>query len=183
MERIDRLTLNQPVTGLNLRPGTLGDQLTAPRTLVAFLRHLGCMFCREMVADLHGLSAEPGFPPVLLVTQSTEEDLAAFLATRWPEAQAIADPDRCLYLAFDIARARSIGAMAGPAVWSCGMRALAKGHLQIPGRPRPALGDPWLLSALFLLSPDGTTQWEYRAQHAGERPDYAGIPRGVRGEA
>lgn len=30
-----------PVTGLNLRPGTLGEQIGARPTLIVFLRHFG----------------------------------------------------------------------------------------------------------------------------------------------
>ena len=36
-----RDTLDLPVTGLNLRPGTLGDQLGDRPTLLVFLRHAG----------------------------------------------------------------------------------------------------------------------------------------------
>ena len=41
MEHIEDDVLDRPVAGLNLRPGTLRDQLGAEPTVVAFLRHLG----------------------------------------------------------------------------------------------------------------------------------------------
>jgi hypothetical protein len=41
MKRIPDQVLAAPVTGLNLRPGTLQDQLDARRTLLVFLRHFG----------------------------------------------------------------------------------------------------------------------------------------------
>jgi hypothetical protein len=41
MERIDRATLNAEVEGVNLRPGSLRDQLRAEPTLLYFLRHFG----------------------------------------------------------------------------------------------------------------------------------------------
>lgn len=37
---IPQSILERPVDGLNLRPGTLGDQLTG-RVLLVFLRHFG----------------------------------------------------------------------------------------------------------------------------------------------
>jgi hypothetical protein len=41
MERIEHEVLDGPVAGLNLVPGTLGDQLGDRPTVLAFLRHLG----------------------------------------------------------------------------------------------------------------------------------------------
>ena len=41
MERIDRAELNAEVEGVNLRPGSLRDQLGAEPTLLYFLRHFG----------------------------------------------------------------------------------------------------------------------------------------------
>jgi hypothetical protein len=41
MERIDGATLDSAVEGVNLRPGSLRDQLGAEPTLLYFLRHFG----------------------------------------------------------------------------------------------------------------------------------------------
>jgi hypothetical protein len=41
MERIDRAILDAEVEGVNLRPGTLRDQLDGEPTLLYFLRHFG----------------------------------------------------------------------------------------------------------------------------------------------
>ena len=41
MERIDEVTLEMVVEGVNLRPGSLRDQLGAEPTLLYFLRHFG----------------------------------------------------------------------------------------------------------------------------------------------
>ena len=38
---MDNALLDQPVSGLNLTPGTLRDQLSGDRTLLVFLRHFG----------------------------------------------------------------------------------------------------------------------------------------------
>ena len=49
-------TLESPVSGVNLAPGSLQDQLPDSPTLIIFLRFFGCIFCRETVADLRQLS-------------------------------------------------------------------------------------------------------------------------------
>ncbi len=41
LEHVDRVALESPVKGLNLRPGSLADQLRDRPTLLVFLRHLG----------------------------------------------------------------------------------------------------------------------------------------------
>ena len=38
---MDTTLFDQPVSGLNLTPGTLRDQLSGDRTLFVFLRHFG----------------------------------------------------------------------------------------------------------------------------------------------
>jgi hypothetical protein len=72
--------LDAPVTGLNLAPGRLRDQLAQEPTLLVFLRQLGCVFCRETVADLRAIAGRaPAFPPLLFFTQSSPVELRAFL--------------------------------------------------------------------------------------------------------
>jgi hypothetical protein len=41
VERIDEVTLDAEVEGVNLRPGSLRDQLGVEPTLLYFLRHFG----------------------------------------------------------------------------------------------------------------------------------------------
>jgi len=41
IKHIDTAILRAPVAGLNLRPGSLRDQLGAGPTLLVFLRHFG----------------------------------------------------------------------------------------------------------------------------------------------
>jgi hypothetical protein len=84
--------LETPVEGLNLREGTLADQLGDAPTLVVFLRHFGCAFCREAVSDLRKLSADqPGYPPVLFFFLGTVEEGREFFDRYWAEARAVAD--------------------------------------------------------------------------------------------
>ena len=52
MDRIPDRALSRVVSGVNLMPGSLADQLGDGETLLVFLRYFGCIFCREMVADL-----------------------------------------------------------------------------------------------------------------------------------
>ena len=169
MEHVDDATWAVPVTGRKLRGDTFGAQVAAP-TLVAFLRHFGCVFCREMVHDLRqAAEGQSDFPPVLLVHQGDVDTGEDFFARFWPEAAAISDPDKHLYKAFDIGRA-TFGQGFGPMVWSCAIRSIAKGNTI--GK---MVGDPWLMPGAFLITPDRSIAWQHQFKHVADHPDWASV--------
>lgn len=158
-----------PVEGRNLVPGSLADQLGPTPTLLAFVRHFGCTFCRELIAELRGARSAPiGFPRVILVTLSDVEETNLFLDTRWPQVSAIADPAKVLRTAFGIRRGGAKEFLA-PGVWLAGMRAMVNGH----GVGKPA-GDVLAMPGMVLITEDEVL-WEQVFQHAGSKPDFRGV--------
>lgn len=171
MNRVPDPVWNCPVDGIGLEGLSLGEQIREP-TLLVFLRHFGCIFCREMVADLQDASKNlPGFPSILYVYQGTKIDGEQFFARHHPGASAIADPEKRLYGAFGIKRATFMQGF-GPMVWPCAVRAVRKGS----GMGRP-IGDPWMLPGMFLICPDRTIRWSHPFRHVGDHPDLKTIPR------
>ena len=162
------------VDGLNLREGgSLADQLGDAPTLVVFLRHFGCAFCKETVSDLRKLSAEvPGYPPVLFFFLGTPEEGREFFDRYWPEARAIADRPKQFYTAMGLRRA-SVNQLMGLQVWTCGFRALTKGHFM--GKP---VGDPWIMPGAFIVH-GGDVIWCHAFTHQGDHPDWASIPQKI----
>ena len=70
---IENETLDSPVSGVNLIPGSFRDQMSEEPTLLVFLRFFGCMFCRETVSDLRQLSeGRADFPAVLFVSATAK---------------------------------------------------------------------------------------------------------------
>lgn len=164
--------LARPVTGLNLVPGTLADQLDPAGTLLVFLRHFGCIFCREMISDLRKLTGEDAtFPPVLAFFQGTVEQGREFFAPRWPEVRAVADAPKVFYEGMGLTWG-SVRQMFGPRAWACGFRALSKGHFV----GMKVIGDPWLLPGVFLVR-DRQVVWKHDFEHAGDHPDWKLVPR------
>lgn len=164
--------LERPVSGLNLVPGTLADQLDPAGTLLVFLRHFGCIFCREMIADLRKLTGEdPTFPRPLLFFQGTVEQGREFFAERWPEVRAVADLPKQFYEGMGLTRG-SVRQMFGPRAWACGFRALSKGHFV----GVKVIGDPWLLPGAFLVR-ERRVIWKHDFEHAGDHPDWKSVPR------
>lgn len=157
-----RAALDTPISGRNLRPGLLRDQLGPDPVMLVFLRHLGCLFCREVVRDLRRRAEVDAVPRTVLVHQGDVADGDAFFGRLWPEVPAIADPDAVLYRAFGVERG-NLGQMFGPASAACAIRAVAKGN----GVGRMT-GDAWTLPTVVLLDAAGTVIWEHRGRHAGD---------------
>ena len=170
MNTIDATLLDRPLTGLNITQGTLRGEIGHQPTLLVFLRHFGCIFCREMVADLRAIAHQHAdYPPLLFFYQGTPQEGAAFFRKLWPEARAVSDMEKHYYDAFGIQRG-GIREMFGPEVWACGVRAAAKGHV-IGWKT----GDPWTMPGMFLVRGDQIL-WQHDFRHAGDHPDLAAIP-------
>ena len=168
--RIPDEVLDAPVTGVHLMPGTLRDQLGgAELTLLVFLRHFGCTFCRETVAELRRESeASSDFPPLLFFFQGNTTEGRAFLRRDWPTARAVADPGLRFYEAFGVERMGWLDLLR-PALWQAERRAKAKGFSQ-----GERSGDIWRLPGVFLVRRDRIV-WTHEFRHAGDLPDFGAI--------
>jgi hypothetical protein len=166
-------TLDRPVFGVNLTPGSLRDQLGEAPTLLIFLRFFGCVFCRETVSDLRKLSEErDDFPRVLFISEAAKIEVQAFLRRYWPTASAIADPAGDVYADFGIGK--SVLKTFSPRVFVATARALAKGNER-----GPTDGNVFRMPGAFLIDADEIV-WKHDFRHAGEQPDFAQLPYVVR---
>lgn len=161
--------LDRVVMGVNLSPGTLRDQLGSGTTLIVFLRHFGCMFCRETLADMRKISEEdPRFPDTLFFYQGSATEGRAFLRRYWPGLRAVADQRAEFYEGFGVERAGLVKAL-GPKVWRARSQAKAKGH-----ENGERSGDIWRMPGAFLVH-GGEIVWAHEYGHAADHPDYGEI--------
>lgn len=168
-ERIPDGVLERPVSGLNLMPGTLRDQLAEDVNLLVFLRHFGCIFCRETVADMRALTERDGrFPKPLFFFQGSATEGRALLRRDWPSVRAIADPEAEIYEAFGLQRG-NLFQMFRPAVWAGRSLAKAKGH-----ENGPHDGDIWRMPGVYLAR-GAAISWAHHYRHAADHPDYEQI--------
>lgn len=167
MNSISDTVLEMPVTGVNLVPGRLHDQLEGGRTLLVFLRHFGCIFCRETVADLREIAErDAGFPRVLFFSQGSSTESRAFLRRYWPTARVISDPAFEFYDAFGVGRAGLVAAL-GPSILRARSRAQSKGH-----ENGPRSGDIWRMPGAFVVE-GARVLWAHQPRHAADHPDFA----------
>ena len=141
--------------------------------LLVFLRHFGCTFCREALADLarERSAIEADGTRIVLVHMSPVAVGAAFLARYGlGDLSHISDPDRALYAHFELHRARW-GQVFGWRSWLRGAYAgLWRGH----GIGRRRGGDGFQMPGAFLIQ-DYQLHWAYRHASAADRPDYTAL--------
>ncbi len=136
--------------------------------LVVFLRHFGCTFCKEALADLKQQRAaiEADGVGIACVHMSPESDAAAFFAAYdLGDVPRFSDPDRRLYRAFELQRGR-FTQLFGWRSFVRGVAATFGGHAA--GKLQ---GDGFQMPGAFLVA-DGEIVRAFRHDSAGDRPDY-----------
>ncbi len=155
------------------RGATLEALSSAAPTLVVFLRHAGCVFCREALADLQAQRAAIEALGVRLALVHMSEPLNATLQLErygLGDVHRFSDPECRLYRAFSLERGGFRQLFGARVIWR-GLVALVRGCSV--GRLE---GDGFRLSGVFLLE-KGRVVAEHRAATAADRPDYVQIAR------
>ncbi|MDA0745690.1 MAG: SelL-related redox protein [bacterium] len=154
---------------------TLVELSENARLLVVFLRHFGCTFCRETLADVAEKRQELEAPGnrIVLVHMVTDDSEAARVLSRYglEDLDRVSDPGRELYRAFGLKRGR-LRQLFGLKVWWRGFRAgILDGH---------GLGfsktDSFQMPGVFLMD-EGQVVQAFRHNSAADRPNYEDLAR------
>jgi peroxiredoxin len=152
------------------------DELTRlSPVLLVFLRHAGCTFCREALADLAAMreEIEKSGTRLVLVHMGTEEHARGFFAKYGlSEVPRVSDRGRALYRAFGLRRG-GLADLFGPKVLVRGFEA---GILRRHGVGK-LVGDGFQMPGVFLIYHSEIIR-SYRHQSAADRPDYMAIVTG-----
>jgi peroxiredoxin len=128
---------------------------------IVFLRHFGCIFCREHLIRLRDRYDEFSIP-VVTIGLGTAADAAGmrdWLKIPFPIfAAATTEP----YAAWGLGRATSAKVL-NPGVITSGIRALSKG-----ARQGKATGDTMQLPGSFLVDQAGVIRWAHPGNHPGD---------------
>ncbi len=139
--------------------------------LLVFLRHSGCTFCREALADLSTGRAkiEKSGTKLAIVHMSTAESFAAFTASYGlSDVPAVSDPERRLYRGLGLRRGK-LAQLLGFSVWWRGTESFFAGH-----HPGALDGDGTQMPGVFLLQ-NGRVVRRFIHDNAAQRPDYAAL--------
>jgi hypothetical protein len=140
--------------------------------LVVFLRHTGCTFCREALAEIRDRrgAIESSGTRIVLVhmmeeSPSTEAEFGRFSLS---DVDRVSDPERTLYRAFGLHQG-TLRQLFGWRVWWRGLTALVKGH-----GTGPLKGDGLQMPGAFVVY-RGEIVDSYRHRTAADRPDYTAM--------
>ena len=140
--------------------------------LLVFLRHAGCTFCREALADIarDRTSIESGGTQIVLVHQGDRQAMERVVARYGvADLERICDGGHELYQAFGLKRG-GLRQVAGWKVWWRGMWAgVVGGHgLSLPE------ADARQMPGVFWID-RGMVVRRFRHQSAADRPCYVGL--------
>jgi peroxiredoxin len=142
--------------------------------LLVLLRHFGCTFCREALADLAKVRPElesGGARLVLAHTARPEQAAQAIAAAGLAGVPHVSDPDKHLYRALGLKRG-TLAQLFGLKCLVRGLRAgVVDGHLV--GR---LVGDGFQMPGVFLIH-RGRVLRSFVHQSAADRPDYCALAR------
>ncbi|MEI7926618.1 MAG: peroxiredoxin-like family protein [Chloroflexota bacterium] len=148
--------------------------------VLALMRHFGCIFCKDQVAqlrtivdDIHAAGAE------LVIVGSGSPQMAGFFAEDYDiSTPVLTDPTREVYRALEVRRPHRL-AFIDPRVFVRGALAMLRGHRQRFG-PESELGDTTQLGGVFIVWPGGGVAWAHRSAFAGDHPSSDAVLRALR---
>ena len=137
---------------------------------LVFLRHLGCVFCREQVATLRDALPQEN---VAFVSMADPKQTARFRIWMKSPHSFLCDTELRLYRAFGLQKA-SLGALVGPKVVARGFQAYRAGFRE--GR---VTGDRWQLGGTFVMDGTGCVSAAFPALDAGDHPSPDALHRAL----
>lgn len=172
-EQHQNTSLKESLNGFQTQEGdALGDLSFRKPVYLVFLRHFGCTFCREAIAELKDKKAAieaEGMQIVFVHMGTPEEAEQYFERYGYRQAVHISDPGCMLYNTFRLRRG-SFFQLFGLRSWIRGFEAgILKGY-----GVGKLVGDGFRMPGVFVLY-KGEIIKEYRHSHAADRPDYEAL--------
>jgi len=140
---------------------------------LVFLRHFGCVFCKEALSDLSDMldTIRNKNVRLVLVHMATNELAEEYFTTfNLKNVSHISDPDMRFYQDFGLAKGR-FSQLYGLSTWMRGMSAKNKPYkLELSKQ----LGDATQMPGIFTLYKNKVVE-SYIHRRASELPDYQGL--------
>jgi AhpC/TSA antioxidant enzyme len=164
------------VDGATVRLGSLWSDRPA---VLVWLRHFGCLFCKEQTAefraranDIQGSGARLAF-----IGNGGVRYAGGFRDEFCPECTVLTDPELTSYKLIG-ARGGLVNTL-GPQAWAAGIRAFRRG-----ARQQKTQGHPFQQGGVLVVAPGDRVAYSYLSKAAGDHPQVdeviAAIPVPVR---
>ncbi len=151
---------------------SLLERIATRPTVVVFLRHLGCVFCRQMLGDLRDRRQDierAGMGIALVHMASDRQAELVFRLYGLEDVPRFSDPDRSLYAAFGLRRA-TVRELLSADLLKRGLEACVHDRHAM-GIPR---GDPMQMPGVFVVD-RGWILTRFVHEHPWDRPDFRAL--------
>jgi hypothetical protein len=163
------------VLDVNGTPSLLGERWRRHPAVIVWLRHYGCIFCREQAAEMRAVAGdiESLRAELVFVGNGSPAQARDFRDRFAPDSIVLTDPDLRTY--------RLIGARhgalktLGPRVWRSGLRALSRG-----ARQTRVQGHAFQQGGVLVLVPGDRVVYSYISGEAGDHPPVAAVVDALR---
>jgi peroxiredoxin len=152
----------------------LGDLWSERPAVLVFVRHFGCVFCRELAVDIHRHREEFEEADVELVVigHGSAAHAADFRKLQNVDLRLLVDPDRKVY---ELAGAKvaTLNELIGPRQILRGLRATVMSRLgqgSIAVHQGKILGHAAQLGGVLIVAPDGTVRYAHLSEESGDNP-------------
>lgn len=161
--------LDTPLLAMDGATTTLRAAARGP-LVVVFVRHYGCLFCRERAAEVraHRATIERKGARIVFVGNGLPAMAREFAAQHAEGLPVLSDPQK---QAFELAgMRRGLATVLRPSMLKNAWRAFRAGH-----RQAKVQGDPWQQGGALVLGSDGAVLHAQRDDAAGDAVDWARV--------
>ena len=155
-------------------PVRLGDLWSERPAVLVFLRHFGCVFCRQLAVDIHRHrhQFEEADVELVMIGFGTPEDAREFRRLQNVDLKLLVDPDRKVY-GMAGAKVGTLGEVIGPRqVWrglvATVMSRIGQGSIAV--HQGKILGHAAQLGGVLVIAPDGSVRYAYLSEQSGDNP-------------
>lgn len=156
------------------RPIRLGDVWGDRPAVLVFIRHYGCVFCRDQAVKLHRLrdDFESSGVRLVIIGHGTPAMAASFRRSQGVDIPVLVDPDRRVYEAVG-AKLATLPELIGPRQILAGLRAAIGSRLRqgdIVVHQGRIIGNAAQLGGVLVVTPDGAVRYSHLAEDASDYP-------------
>jgi peroxiredoxin len=155
-------------------PVRLGDLWSERPAVLVFVRHFGCVFCRQMAVDIHRHrdQFEEADVELAVIGHGSPAHAADFRKLQNVDLRLLVDPDRKVY---ELAGAKvaTLNELIGPRQILRGLRATVMSRLKqgsIAVHQGKILGHAAQLGGVLIIAPDGSVRYAHLSEESGDNP-------------
>jgi peroxiredoxin len=137
-----------------------------PLTLLTFLRHFGCLFCRQWLAELEAHKAElyAAGLSISAVAMGEPKHAARYCGELAPSMSCLVNETSAPYSAYGLQQA-GLGEFFNANVAKNGQKAMQSG-----ATVGQIIGDPRMMPGNFLIDQRGIVRWAYYSKDVSDHP-------------